>query len=477
MDKEIKCIGFPEQVVLAVKSCFYETDMKQLIIEKDNDRIVYHHRLCSKTVERAESFKISQDCHHWFTTLHSHEDCAAEADSQEGDCKERPGEGEGGPEEGEGGGNAHFKTKRKDPSTVKQEFQTIGVSESKSRARETVPSEAADKSMKRTRKRGDTKPIICDREGCETIFDKKQQLKEHVKTVHQPQKLRLKPVIELPEDERQCPICNKEFTKKVFLTRHIRRHATSAQACHICGQMVKELQVHIKQRHTEKDKLRYFCEFCGKGFKGYSSHAFHIAGHTGERKYTCKQCGRNYRTSSEQHKCERAHQGLFKYNCDKCTYRTHQKNKYVRHLRIHTKSAPYRCPICEHRAARKDYLQKHIMKTHSDLTLDQVETSYPNLYQIEEKISLGTGPAVEVVLEEELVHEQELIHEQEAGGDEVVVEDGLVHQIQQPNQMFLVSSVAPATKFTNRIPDIQDAAEREQKWIILSPEPTVGGPS
>jgi len=237
------------------------------------------------------------------------------------------------------------------------------------------------------------------------------------------------------------------------------------------------LQVHIKQRHTEKDKLRYFCEFCGKGFKGYSSHAFHIAGHTGERKYTCKQCGRNYRTSSEQHKCERAHQGLFKYNCDKCTYRTHQKNKYVRHLRIHTKSAPYRCPICEHRAARKDYLQKHIMKTHSDLTLDQVETSYPNLYQIEEKISLGTGPAVEVVLEEELVHEQELIHEQEAGGDEVVVEDGLVHQIQQPNQMFLVSSVAPATKFTNRIPDIQDAAEREQKWIILSPEPTVGGPS
>merc|ERR1719239_2068775 len=136
------------------------------------------------------------------------------------------------------------------PSTIKQEFGTIVISERKSRKRKSPPSEAAEKCVKRVRKRGDTKPIICDREGCETIFDKKQQLKEHLRTVHQPQKLRRKPV-ELPgdRDERQCPICNKEFTKKVFLTRHIRRHATCAQACHICGQMVKELQVHIKQRH------------------------------------------------------------------------------------------------------------------------------------------------------------------------------------------------------------------------------------
>lgn len=32
----------------------------------------------------------------------------------------------------------------------------------------------------------------------------------------------------------------------------------SQQACHICGQLVKDLQIHIKIQHTEKDKLRKF---------------------------------------------------------------------------------------------------------------------------------------------------------------------------------------------------------------------------
>ena len=33
-----ECVGFVESVVLAVKACFYETDMKQIVIEKGDDR-------------------------------------------------------------------------------------------------------------------------------------------------------------------------------------------------------------------------------------------------------------------------------------------------------------------------------------------------------------------------------------------------------------------------------------------------------
>ena len=60
-------------------------------------------------------------------------------------------------------------------------------------------------------------------------------------------------------------------------------------------------------------------------------------------------------------------------------------------MRTHTKSEPYSCPLCVHRAARKDYLQKHIIKTHTGLSLEQVESLHPNMYHIEEKISFQEG--------------------------------------------------------------------------------------
>lgn len=63
----------------------------------------------------------------------------------------------------------------------------------------------------------------------------------------------------------------------------------------------------------------------------------------------------------------------------------------MRHMRTHTKSEPYGCPLCDHRAARKDYLQKHIAKSHAGVTLDQVESLHPDMYNIDEKISFIEG--------------------------------------------------------------------------------------
>ena len=62
-----------------------------------------------------------------------------------------------------------------------------------------------------------------------------------------------------------------------------------------------------------------------------------------------------------------------------------------RHMRTHTKSEPYGCPLCDHKAARKDYLQKHITKTHTGLSLEQIESLHPNMYNIEEKITFVEG--------------------------------------------------------------------------------------
>jgi len=245
--------------------------------------------------------------------------------------------------------------------------------------------------------RKSTRQYICPIEDCRQPCCGRLLLKEHMKEVHNLPRRGRKPFlppVEVPDGETKCHICSKEFENKTLLVRHIRRHKTSAQPCHLCGQMVKELQVHIKIQHLEKDKLRYFCDLCGRGYKGYASYAFHKAGHTGERNYSCATCAKNYRTSSEQKKCEKAHQGIFKWNCSQCTYRTHQKNKYVRHLRTHTKSEPFQCPLCSQRTARKDYLQKHILKVHDHTSLEALESLYPDMYRIDESISFIKGDIV-----------------------------------------------------------------------------------
>ena len=60
-------------------------------------------------------------------------------------------------------------------------------------------------------------------------------------------------------------------------------------------------------------------------------------------------------------------------------------------MRTHTKSEPFRCPLCDHRSARKDYLQKHITKSHTGITLEQIESLHPDMYNIEEKITFIEG--------------------------------------------------------------------------------------
>jgi len=250
--------------------------------------------------------------------------------------------------------------------------------------------------------------LTCVMEGCDgQTFPSEVAMKDHMKKVHnhprkgrkpkEPLDLDLIKTLELDlsmKDQlfttpQSCPNCSKMFESKLKLYWHIKRvHQQKHKPCQLCGLMVKKLSDHVKRQHTEKDIKKFVCEFCGERFKGQSGYQFHIAGHTGEKKYSCRSCGKHFRTSSESYNCERGHQGIYKWRCSLCNFKSHQKNKYIRHLRTHTKSQPYQCPLCDHKAARKDYLQKHIGKSHSQMTLEEVEAKHPNLYKIEEKVQV-----------------------------------------------------------------------------------------
>ena len=44
----LRCKGFEENVVLTVKNCFYEEEMRKILIEKTGDnKVIYYDQLCS----------------------------------------------------------------------------------------------------------------------------------------------------------------------------------------------------------------------------------------------------------------------------------------------------------------------------------------------------------------------------------------------------------------------------------------------
>ena len=370
-----KCKGFEENVVLTVKNSFIDSDIRQILIEKDVDHgVKYHNRSCAGlqlTGEAVRENYVSSECSAWFNSLSEdqetprdhHTDITSEdfngnrPSNRKVDCTPRP------PEDNEKDTAEDEKPKDKYSCVI------CGLNFDSRRSLQ----------IHTGRQHKDAKSQ-------ESVRSKYKQQKPRT-TARPPKTQSL-----VRTEAARCNICGKIYDTELNLKKHVRRsHETKQKPCHICGMMVKELSIHIKYQHLQKDLKKYCCEFCGKGFKGYSGYQFHVAGHTGEKKYSCGGCAKTFRTSSEAKKCERGHQGIYKWNCSLCSYKCHQKNKFVRHMRTHTKSEPYSCPLCVHRAARKDYLQKHILKTHTGVSLEQLESFHPDMYNIQEKISFQEG--------------------------------------------------------------------------------------
>jgi len=382
MPGESSCRGFQENIILAVKSCFYEHEIRCLLINGGEDGVVYHNRNCTlklRTVDEKSS-KVSNLCRDWFNSLvHSDEN---------DDGHELP--------------ETDLPVPPQDITQAK-----IDITDE-----EELYSPEKKHTAKHSNQKSDKIEIKC--EFCDKSFVLKSSLDKHQRRQHHELK-KLKKISR--NGLHKCAVCGLGFDKKPSLHRHMtrshsmktgmlvrgtqesdlpgsaskikKRALPSKQTpCDICGLSVKCLSEHVKRQHNtnQRDPKPFVCEMCGASFKGLSGYQFHVSGHTGEKKYSCELCGKQFRSLTDSYNCERGHKGIFKWRCSQCPFKSHQKNKYVRHLRVHTKSQPFSCPLCGHKTARKDYLQKHIKRFHCNvsLSLEELEKVYPHMYNIEE---------------------------------------------------------------------------------------------
>lgn len=93
-----------------------------------------------------------------------------------------------------------------------------------------------------------------------------------------------------------CMKCNKDFSTKTNLMRHMQTHdGSKPYQCIICGKSFTQngsLKQHMRIHTGERP---FQCTECNRGFTQGKSLTFHMRRHTGEKPFTCSACGLMFR--------------------------------------------------------------------------------------------------------------------------------------------------------------------------------------
>ena len=118
----------------------------------------------------------------------------------------------------------------------------------------------------------------------------------------------------------------------------------------------------LKLHEVTHTKVKAFkCTVCDKSFTKKGGLTKHIKSiHTKESKYQCQSCDKifNLRSNLFRH-LKTVHDKIKSFVCDQCGKKFGRNGHLTRHMRIHTNDKPYKCSFCE-----KSFTQLYSLKSH-----------------------------------------------------------------------------------------------------------------
>jgi len=189
-----------------------------------------------------------------------------------------------------------------------------------------------------------------------------------------------------------CPHCNKTFSQKYIVPRHIRTvHMDHYSKCNICGEMVKNMRQHEKHKHRSNQKVK--CVICNSWLdtkKELRQHQEEIHGSicvptSKPTEKICPVCGIFLNSKKSlwlghfyyQHMVATSFYMCPLPDCNKTVSKLEDDHGLKLHLSSHHSlqvEAIYHCRLCPQKCLSKDDLSGHIEVEHRGV--DQINCSH-----------------------------------------------------------------------------------------------------
>jgi len=133
-----------------------------------------------------------------------------------------------------------------------------------------------------------------------------------------------------------CPECEKVFTKKKYLSKHMEIHVSDKHPCDICGKQFnrrENLFKHMKV-HDSGDSEQHPCEKCGKRFSKKEQLTEHNQSMHLDEDVMCMDCGLTFDSMYKLKHHRKSHRNgdIEKHFCDQCNRLFPNTSSLKRHM-------------------------------------------------------------------------------------------------------------------------------------------------
>lgn len=136
--------------------------------------------------------------------------------------------------------------------------------------------------------------------------------------------------------------------------------------CDLCSYVTTYRRNLTMHRRTHTGERLYVCRCCERRFTHKSGLNRHMRTHdTEEQRYSCPECGRIFASSAALAPHLQTHSGEPPFECHYCSAPFDRKGTLALHVAMHVRGAPpFRCHTCDDVFLEEETLDSHMLEAH-----------------------------------------------------------------------------------------------------------------